>query len=55
MPFYVETANLKYDGINKVTIIAIVIVILTVILGIILLLRFLHVKRTRRLRDSVHP
>lgn len=55
LPFYVETANLKYDGINKVTIIAIVIVILTVILGIILLLRFLHVKRTRRLRDSVHP
>ena len=38
--FYVETANLKYDGTNVVTVVATVVIMLTVILAIILLLRF---------------
>lgn len=50
--FYVETVNLKYDGINRATVIAVVIIILTVLLGAGLLIRFLHVKRTRKMTDS---
>ncbi len=50
--FYVKTEDLKYDGVNKVVIIAIVIIILTVILGAILIARMVHVRRTRRLSEA---
>ena len=47
--FYVYTANLEYDGLNMVAVVAVIIIILTVILGGILVARFLYVKRNRRL------
>lgn len=50
---YVETANLRYDGINKVMIVAIVLIILTVILGIVLIVRFLHGKRNRKANAKI--
>ena len=50
--FYVKTDDLKYDGVNKVVVIAIVIIILTVILGAILIARMVYVKRTRRLNET---
>ena len=50
--FYVLTKNLKYSGVNKVTVIAVVLIVLTVILGAVLIARFLYVKRTRKLNNA---
>lgn len=50
--FYVLTKTLKYRGVNKVTVIAIVLIILTVILAAILIARFIYVKRTRKLSGT---
>lgn len=50
--FYVRTETLKYHGVNKVAIVAIVLIVLTVVLGIVLLVRFLYVKRNRRLNGT---
>ena len=44
-----NTANLEKDGLNRVAEVAVIIIILTVILGGILVARFLYVKRNRRL------
>ena len=48
MTFYVRTSTLKHSGINRVAVVAIVIVAVTVLLGIALTARFLYVKRTKR-------
>ena len=49
---YVYTANLEYDGLNMVVVIAVIIIILTAILGVILIARVLYVKRTRKLNGE---
>ncbi|MDE6399113.1 MAG: hypothetical protein K2L51_07310, partial [Clostridiales bacterium] len=50
--FYVLTKNLKYNGVNKVVVIAVVLIIITVILAAVLIARFLYVKRSRKLNNA---
>ncbi len=49
--FYVLTKTLQYHGVNKVVVIAAVLITLTAVLAAILIARFLYVKRTRKLSD----